>query len=216
MAKKEKAPAPPEETNKSEARALEAPAAAPRANNKKLIIIALAAMLAGVAISFAAFKLFSPAPPPPAAPEEAASHEADGEKPIEAPHRSASSGEEAAPPSGGHGGGHDSGGEGEAPVATGPQNIEFKPFIANLSDGKKFLKLTMSVEAENQALADEINAKIPQFRDIILMLLSSLAYDDIATMDGKIRLRNQMLNRINTQLTSGKVKNIYFSEFVVQ
>ncbi len=101
---------------------------------------------------------------------------------------------------------------------TGPQNIEFKSFIVNLggSGGKRFLKLTMSVEAEDADLADEINQKMPQFRDIILLLLSSLAYEDIATLDGKLRLRNQILNRLNTQLTEGKVKNIYFSEFVVQ
>ncbi len=34
--------------------------------------------------------------------------------------------------------------------------------------------------------------------------------------DAFVRLRNQMLNRINSQLARGKIKNIYFSEFVVQ
>jgi len=78
------------------------------------------------------------------------------------------------------------------------------------------LKLTMSVEAESQELADEINAKMPMFRDTILLLLSSIQSDDVAGLDGKQRLKNQMINRINPNLNRGKIRNLYFSEIVVQ
>jgi len=101
---------------------------------------------------------------------------------------------------------------------TGPVNVEFKPFIVNLNDvgGRRMLKLTMSIEAESPELSDEINAKMPQIRDTILLLLSSIQSDDIAGLDGKQRLKNQMLNRVNPLLAKGKVKNIYLSEIVVQ
>jgi flagellar FliL protein len=196
----------------------------------KLILVVVLAMAVGGAGAFAALKFMGPslqpqgkaaeseaAPAPQSesdeAPPEAPKRAEHGEAKAESGAESGHGGGEAASGGGGHGGGA------EAPAEpAGPQNIEFKPFIVNLNDvgGKRFLKLTMSIEAETQELTDEINLKMPQFRDVILLLLSSLSYDDIATLDGKMRLRNQMLNRINAGLTKGKTKNIYFSEFVVQ
>lgn len=202
MAKKEKKP-PVEEESKS-GREAEASAAPPKKGGKmKLIIIVVLALAIGVGGGIAAVKFMGGGSQPEASAENQAPA-ASGE----APEKPAAAGE--------HGGGAEDGLEGLEPA--GPQNIEFKSFIVNLNDagGKRFLKLVMSVDAETPELADEINKKMPQFRDLILLLLSSLSYDDIATMDGKVRLRNQMLNRINTHLTSGKVRNIYFSEFVVQ
>ncbi len=188
----------------------------------KLIIIVVLAMAIGGGGAFAALKILGGGDPPPVAAVE-------GEGGAAAPAAEGGHGEAAAPPiedpgGGGHGAapaaeGEGGGGEGEgAEEPIGPQNIEFKPFIVNLNDGagRRFLKLTMSIEADTPEIAAEVNQKTPQFRDIILLLLSSLSFDDIATLDGKMRLRNQMLNRINTQLTTGKIKNVYFSEFVVQ
>lgn len=215
MAKKEKTPPPAEESKKS-AESPEAAAPAPKGGGKlKLIIIVVAAMVVGMGGAVAAMKFMGGSTPPPETEvaTTAPASDTDSPPPIEAPRRPGS--ETAPPPAQGS-----SGAEGDPAAAesVGPINIEFKPFTVNLNDvsGKRYLKLAMSIEADNEALAGEINAKMPQFRDIILLLLSSLSYDDIATLDGKMRLRNQMLNRINTQLSTGKIKNIYFSEFVVQ
>lgn len=203
MAKKEKNP-PVEEEAKSGGAIGEQPAPSKKGGKMKLIIVVVLALVVGLGGGVAAMKFMGGGSQPETTAESPAPG-TDSEAPVEKSKQAAEHG--AAPEEGL-----------EAIEPAGPQNIEFKPFVVNLNDagGKRFLKLTMSVEAETQALADEINAKTPQFRDIILLLLSSLSYDDIATLDGKMRLRNQMLNRINTQLSSGKVKNIYFSEFVVQ
>lgn len=213
MAKSEKAPA---EETKVETESSAAAAPAPQGGGKmKLIIIIVAALVVGLGGGIAAMKFMGGSTPPPETETVSAETPADPDSPppIEAPRRAGS--ENAPPPAQGTGGAED---DPAAAEALGPINIEFKPFIVNLNDvgGKRFLKLSMSIEAEHEALATEINNKMPQFRDTILLLLSSLSYDDISTMDGKMRLRGQMLNRINTQLTSGKIRNIYFSEFVVQ
>ncbi|MGL4208771.1 MAG: flagellar basal body-associated FliL family protein, partial [Candidatus Adiutrix sp.] len=184
-----------------------------------LIIIAVAAMVIGGGGAFVAMKLLGGSPPAEVQSTQGEPHgetvplgQESAEMVIEAPRKSGSN---AQAPSDAH--------APAAPLAEGeemlgPENIEFKPFVVNLNDvgGRRFLKLSMSMEADTPELVDEINRKMPQFRDTILLLLSSLSHDDIATLDGKMRLRNQMLNRINTQLVSGKIKNIYFSEFVVQ
>ncbi len=120
-----------------------------------------------------------------------------------------------------------SGGNGEGGEAA-PQKVEeeagpavllpLSPFIVNLVDpaGKRYLKLTLDLELSSEAVKTEVTAKMPQIRDGILVHLSSLSFDDIRSVEGKMRLRTQIISRCNTFVTTGKVTNVYFSEFVVQ
>ena len=51
---------------------------------------------------------------------------------------------------------------------------------------------------------------------MILLLLSSKSLDEIQTVEGKIALRQELIQRINQILTTGKIRNLYFTEFVIQ
>lgn len=97
--------------------------------------------------------------------------------------------------------------------------MDLEPFIVNLADpaGKRYLKLKLAVDAKDEKLKQEIEARIPQIRDSILLLLTSKSYADIAPVAGKIRLRNEILKIINRSLMGvGSVHGVYFTEFVVQ
>ena len=91
-------------------------------------------------------------------------------------------------------------------------------FIVNLADkgGNRYLRVTMDLELANPELAAEINKRLPQVRDSILMILPSKRFDEISSVEGKIALRDEMLEKLNSLLTLGKITNIYFKEFVVQ
>jgi flagellar FliL protein len=93
-----------------------------------------------------------------------------------------------------------------------------QPFIVNLADssGKRFLKITMELELSDEALGEEMKVRLPQIKDSILLLLSSKDFDDIYTVGGKIKLREEIIIRVNTFLKHGIVKNVYFTEFVIQ
>ena len=217
--KKEKNPPPPPEDDADLKKGDDKKEAPPPKKGLplKLIILVVAAMVLGVGVAVGAMKVLGGSKPAPAvqAAAEAPAEEEHGAPPPVAPQRS-SGGSAPAPESGAKGGGH---GEEAAPVEEeGPVNVDFKTFISNLNDlgGRRMIKLTMSVEADTQDLADEINLKMPQLRDTILLLLSSVQSDDVSGLDGKQRLKNQMLNRINPSLTKGKIRNLYFSEIVVQ
>lgn len=95
--------------------------------------------------------------------------------------------------------------------------LALKPFIVNLADrsGKRYLKLTISMELAGEEAKTLVNKRLPQIRDSVLILLSSLTFDDISTVEGKMRLRTQIVSRCNTYL-EGKLRNVYFTEFVVQ
>jgi flagellar FliL protein len=90
--------------------------------------------------------------------------------------------------------------------------------IVNLADhgGKRYLRVTMALELSDPEAQTTIESRLPQIRDAILMILPTKKYDDISTTEGKIALRNELMENINGLMTKGHVNNIYFTEFVVQ
>jgi flagellar FliL protein len=93
-------------------------------------------------------------------------------------------------------------------------------FIVNLVDkaglGKRYLKITMELEVGGEEGKGMVEKYKPKLRDTILLLLSSLSFDEINTMEGKLELKQSLLSRVNQILGEGLVQRIYFSEFVVQ
>lgn len=113
--------------------------------------------------------------------------------------------------------------EGEAAKEGQPEKpgtvITLEPFIVNLADptGKRYLKLSLAVDAKDEKIKADVEARMPQIRDSILLLLTSKSFADISTVAGKIRLRNEVLKIFNRILGSvGAVHAIYFTEFVIQ
>jgi flagellar protein FliL len=98
------------------------------------------------------------------------------------------------------------------------QIFDLDTFVVNLGDqgGKRYLKTKIALEYGSEALGKEMITRLPQLRDMILLLLSSKTLDQIQDIDGKIALRNELMSRINQTLQQGRVKNLYFTEFVIQ
>jgi flagellar FliL protein len=109
------------------------------------------------------------------------------------------------------------GAEGAMEAPMGPI-FSLETFIVNLADqgGNRYLRVTMDLEMENPKMEAEISKRLPQVRDSILMILPTKRFEDISTVQGKISLRDEMLETINGFLAQGKISNIYFKEFVVQ
>lgn len=97
---------------------------------------------------------------------------------------------------------------------------EVPPFVVNLADpaGTKYLRIALSFELPslNKKLPLEIDARLPKIKDTIITTLSAKTLEEIATSQGKISLKQELLRRVNGILTSGKVMDIYLTEFVVQ
>jgi flagellar protein FliL len=108
--------------------------------------------------------------------------------------------------------------EGAAEADTGGQLVTLDSFVVNLSDpmGRRYLKTTLDVEVANAAAAAELTAAMPKVKDTLLLLLSSKSFADISSMDKKIELKNDIVSRLNQIIGKNKVRNVYFTEFVVQ
>ena len=90
----------------------------------------------------------------------------------------------------------------------------------NLSDptGITYLSITLALEFDpkNAELFTEIESKMPRIQDMIITVLSSKAYEEISTAQGKVNLRNEFMRRINMMMAKGKLYNIYITGFTVQ
>jgi len=91
-------------------------------------------------------------------------------------------------------------------------------FTVNLlsESGRRYLKVEMNLEINGEELAAELDAKSPVVRDVVIRLLSSKSLEEISTAKGKDKLKSQIVDQLNMRLRDGRVKNIYFTEFVVQ
>jgi flagellar protein FliL len=96
--------------------------------------------------------------------------------------------------------------------------LALDPFIVNLADedGNRYLKATVQLEFFGGRVPGELNARMPQIRDLLLTLFTSKVFADIRAVQGKAELRDEITNRVNHALRRDLVKNVYFTEFVVQ
>ena len=90
--------------------------------------------------------------------------------------------------------------------------------IVNLMDGngERYLKAVIQIEVSNQDCVSELDLLKPKVTDSILGLLSSKSYKEIAGFEGKQRLKDEIAMRLNSYLTKGQARRVYFTEFLIQ
>lgn len=110
-----------------------------------------------------------------------------------------------------------------APVSSQARHISgvmvpLEPFLVNLSKskGKRFLKVTLTLELSNPEVKMEVDENLKKILDSILILLSSKTFEQVISVQGKFRLKDEIITRVNRFLVLGHIKNVYFSEFIIQ
>jgi flagellar FliL protein len=110
--------------------------------------------------------------------------------------------------------------EGEEPAAKKNERaiVALDDFTINLrgTGGGRVLRLEVSAEVDADDETTVLD-KRPMMRDAVLTLASDYTYNDLEGIDGKMRLRDELLARLNTSLEDeARVRRVYFTEFVVQ
>ncbi|NIQ00944.1 MAG: hypothetical protein GWM98_11445, partial [Nitrospinaceae bacterium] len=82
--------------------------------------------------------------------------------------------------------------------------------------GNRILKVTVTLELNNPATRPEVHSNMQKILDSILVLLSSKTFEDVYSVQGKYKLKDEITTRVNRFLTMGHVKEVYFSEFIIQ
>lgn len=98
-----------------------------------------------------------------------------------------------------------------------PVLYTLKEFNTNL-DGvpRRLIRLEVSLEMLDEEGFEEVISLGPQARDAIVRVINSKSYSDLETVQGKLQLKSQIASELNGFLKDGVVKNVYFSDFVVQ
>lgn len=164
-------------------------------NKKKLfIIIGAAVLVLLIGVGTAAFFLMKKAPEP----EKKEEHATEAQAPE------------------GHGA------AGQAPAGhnvadIGPM-VDIDEFIVNIisGDAAHYVKASLTIELTNPEVKTEADKRMPQMRDAILLLVGNKTYEELQDLQGKKQLKAEIISKINSFLKSGKVKDVYFTNFVVQ
>ena len=70
----------------------------------------------------------------------------------------------------------------------------------------------MNAQSYSEIMDEENRARA---RDTILRVLSEKTFTDLESLQGKLFLKDELLKNINKALRVGLVKDIYFSDFVM-
>jgi len=134
--------------------------------------------------------------------------------------------EEGKEPAEGGGGGHD-GGHGEAKNAGGATSdernfgkmIPLEEFTVNLatvgSVRPQFFRVKITLEVPNDDIEGEISQKMPKVRNAIIDLVNSKKPKDLATVEGRDHMKEEIKNALNAFLVTGKVSEVLFTNFAL-
>jgi len=91
-------------------------------------------------------------------------------------------------------------------------------FTVNLKSdaGRRYLKATISLELKGPELSIELDKKAAVIRDRIIRILTSKSIEEISSTKGKQKVSEQIVDILNSMISDGSIKGIYFTEFVIQ
>jgi len=90
------------------------------------------------------------------------------------------------------------------------------PFISNVKDSNKILKVIIRLELSNSKIEEVINARSPELRHEINLILRGKTEEDLKGSEGQSNLQREILGVTRKLLNTEKVLNVYFDEFIIQ
>lgn len=104
-------------------------------------------------------------------------------------------------------------------ASAAPVYYELPEFLVNLSSGTSrvsFLKMSVTLELRDAAAVTVVEATKPRILDTFNTYLRELRPSDVQGSAGIYRLREELMTRLNATVEEGLVKDILFSEIIVQ
>lgn len=88
-------------------------------------------------------------------------------------------------------------------------------FLVNIASdqGAKYLQVQMELELSDPAVEEEINKKKAAVRDSVIVFLSSRNFKELREATGLKKVRADLIKVLNGLLSSGQIKEIYFTQF---
>lgn len=97
--------------------------------------------------------------------------------------------------------------------------VELLPYVVNLADKDqaRYLRLTVSVGISSSDSTEKPGSLFTtRIRNAMLALLTSKTSEDVLSIEGKAKLRKELLRAAQAVSEEPKVEAIYITEFIVQ
>lgn len=107
-------------------------------------------------------------------------------------------------------------------VKAGPDGVTFytlPDLVVNIqaADGRPtFLKLKLTFEVEDPAVAERMMADAPRLKDMFQTFLRELRPEDLAGSQGSYQLRLELLRRVNLIVAPDQVEAVLIEEMLIQ
>lgn len=97
--------------------------------------------------------------------------------------------------------------------------ILLEEFVTNLQNenrGKNYLKIQVALMYDDKKATKTIESNINKIRDIVLNNLREKSSDEILNVKNTPKLKKQILKDLNSSIGDKVIKEIYFTNLVVQ
>ena len=82
--------------------------------------------------------------------------------------------------------------------------------------GMRYLLTSVGIEVTNEKAFAEIQSKEIIVNDILINILSNKTLEELSDVSKRKDLRREIARKVDDILTQGKVRNVYFSKFIIQ
>jgi flagellar basal body-associated protein FliL len=95
--------------------------------------------------------------------------------------------------------------------------LHLETFVLNLADPQQrsYLRVGIDLGLSHEIARGE-NAPVAEVRDTILGVLAQYRVDDLQSIAGKAKLKEDLLRTLQTRVPSLGVEEVYFTEFLIQ
>jgi flagellar FliL protein len=114
-------------------------------------------------------------------------------------------------------GGAETGQKAEKPAVT--KTMDFGNLVVNLADppGGRYFRMALTLEyVDPGTLEEELKEKEHRIRDGLVFLLRQKSSFDLRDREAPETIREEIRREINRHLEKGEIKEVYFTEFLVQ
>jgi flagellar FliL protein len=102
--------------------------------------------------------------------------------------------------------------------------VEFGEFmeLANIivnpadSDGRRLLMLSLGLETNEPSTLESITQREMVVRDTVIKILGQRTVDELADIEERTVIKDQLREAINGILSEGEIKRMYFTQYVLQ
>ena len=104
------------------------------------------------------------------------------------------------------------------PASFSERLLALDSFVVNVGDEgyPRYLKLQLALELDSSTTRAVLAERVPQVRDMAILLLSSRRLSELSTFEGKALLKQDIRERVENLLEGGSVEAVLFTEFVIQ